>query len=1413
MAFRYHTTGGATTAYVDSSVETLAATLRAERDALIDAINPERRVGPAGGYLATDSPVTSPAGEKNNYFVAWEPVTIDGTVYPAKTVFTITEDTEGGDPNKYDIDIIETRKLRASSGIDLLIGTIADDDNITSAERLAGVSVAITSDGIPDGVKATVTITDVNNVVITKTPAVSANSTSFVLSDSDLSAMQGPLQITAIATYAGNTAENSKIVTMAEIVFAVDPIAGDDFIDLDEANSAVDITGIAPPAASVAISGSFAINVIANSDGNWSATIPVEGVRLYVADTDLPFHFDTLGQPRITRIVRKASAAASQPAPTALTITPDAIINPASPISRNVKVDHSNTAGLVIRLRATRNGSELWSQEKTNNSGSATNFTVSSAQVGLMVSPAKWEARQEYNGTVSPWLEVAATYAQVNDPVTGDPLPTSISTIDFPTSGQNFHRKNTGFSEFMYRQNGVDKELHGWFAENGHWYAGNRLFPDGQITNYRDIHSQCNLTSRDDNHNTCSVATTAAGTFLMIADIHAHDVQGGYTTSAYDDTFASMVPITKSMFPNNSVDRVTYPQFFEFKGHTYLFMRELDSGGGTPNFISRIFRWRETEKDFVIAIDLNAGVKLRNYVSNFAISPDGQRLGFVGLFRDDGTQPNGTAQQKDIYYLYTDSDLSQGSPVFRSADGTVQQMPVLWDNGLGKEGVTSYLVNDKIFDTSPDPIPNKPGSLIFDQNNQPHIFTDLKDGNKYYCYRNAGNTAWVKRVMTFNESSSAMVGYGGVIGFGVHTGTDFRFYPADEDDPNYQSGILLADNFYSGGAFVYRPNYQAMYKGYLTMNLFKNKSSGTGTSGSYITSMKHRVVPFSQLGVEIVDAPLSVQLFVDPIAGDGTVDDTEAANPITIIGSVEEAATVSFNGPFTIEPITLTTDGPFETPDISQNILEERSGDVIVTATTPDGRTASVTRPFSVPTDPITVPLYEPVGGVSIINNTEGLAGHTFEGRAAGSNGKTATFTHSLSTVAIPDYIVANGLFNIELPASEIAKTEDANRYTIDIDIDGETGQMQYENHRLDFPGILDHDRYNPGEAFNLSLGTVSERGPWKFGIRITDTTPSENELWPYREIQSDVKPVEFNITDSETSAWPQTIRVHYDNENVYRNRRSETRDITASLPITMNLSEPSFAFDTKTTKEELDSLFGADVRYVINPEGIAWDNFAVDGTVDVGEPKALRIRMVPGSTGSDPVHASVTLPTPAKKLKLVQDMLFETGYEGGDTYVGAKVGFGMRPAKSVAGGSRDTDGFSCISMLRHTGNRNNKTSEWTLEAYVYSANRPGMEQDNTDPVYGESIKCPFVVPIGQRFTVEITLGVNSAHHLSDGTLQYKINGQEMFSRNNIQWMTSGALEIEDYDMRVFHGGSSAAWSPPYTTYMQIRGLEAEVIE
>ena len=388
-------------------------------------------------------------------------------------------------------------------------------------------------------------------------------------------------------------------------------------------------------------------------------------------------------------------------------------------------------------------------------------------------------------------------------PVNDDPAPAvGLANLkQIPATLDNTYKYNSNSTSSLVTfrdNNGNLRQLYSFVRHpDRQMYLTIRDFPAGDWENPVNVHTAAMGNSQwaDDNHNYTAVGVAGDGTIFVTGNHHSNNLRMAKSNQPYSisNGFSN---VNRNNIPGNYTGRVTYPSFSYANGFLYFSYRDQIVGQGNSRFRWVITRYNHNSNTFDNLTQLNSGSALRLYLSNVASSPDGTTLHWSGIWRDDNGSGSGTENQADLFHFFSRNGGQSWTQYGLSGN---HRFPLIWNerghNYLGgADNPAGFNVQQLIWNTPSNPIPNNPGSIAVDSNGNPHILNDERGGALWY-HRYTG-AQWMSVKPPFQSSTDAPFSMGnGKMGALVHRGSDIYFHSLDPSDRSYSNGVLLARGY------------------------------------------------------------------------------------------------------------------------------------------------------------------------------------------------------------------------------------------------------------------------------------------------------------------------------------------------------------------------------------------------------------------------------------------------------------------------------------------------------------------------------------------------------------------------------------------------------------------------------------------
>ena len=389
-------------------------------------------------------------------------------------------------------------------------------------------------------------------------------------------------------------------------------------------------------------------------------------------------------------------------------------------------------------------------------------------------------------------------------PVNDDPARGQANLKQIPATLDNTYKYNANGNSSLVTftdNNGNLRQLYSFVRHpDRQMYVTIRDFPAGDWETPVSVHAAAmgNTQWADDNHNNTGVGVAGDGTIFVTGNHHSNNLRMAKSNQPYSigNGFSN---VNRDEIPGNYSGRVTYPSFSYANGYLYLSYRDQIVGQGNARFRWVIVRYNHNTGNFDNLTQLNSGSALRLYVSNIATSRDGTTLHWAGIWRDDNGPGSATENQVDLIHFYSRNNGQSWTQYGINGD---HRFPLIWNerghNYLGgADNPAGFDVQQLIWNTPNDPIPNNAGSIAIDSNSYPHILNDERGGSLWY-HRYTGSQ-WVSVKPPFQSTTDDLFSIGnGRMGAVVHRGSDIYFHSLDPNDRSYSNGVLLARGYANG---------------------------------------------------------------------------------------------------------------------------------------------------------------------------------------------------------------------------------------------------------------------------------------------------------------------------------------------------------------------------------------------------------------------------------------------------------------------------------------------------------------------------------------------------------------------------------------------------------------------------------------
>lgn len=373
-----------------------------------------------------------------------------------------------------------------------------------------------------------------------------------------------------------------------------------------------------------------------------------------------------------------------------------------------------------------------------------------------------------------------------------------------------------------------------YWASDRRLHIVRREFPGGEFEPPLDIHAAIGNDQLElDSHNSSALGIAPNGIMFVTGNHHVDPLNLGKTRTPYDiesfyylkeglvaadasntsaAQFESRPPILAS-----DTDRITYPSFFYLNGELHFSFREQEAGENAPRFRWMIARYDSATDRWTRSAQLNTGIKLRLYISNFAVSANSKKAHVFALWRDDKAG-GGTSHQRDYFHLVTEDGVNWRN---YAAGIVVSEEQKLWfDNGdktlPGYTGV-QLQPSELIWDTPPDPIPVNAGVAVVDAQGNPHALVRSRSAELYHHYWNGEE--WEQNTLTgWTSSSHDLIACGSGVGALLVQQNRIVYRSLSPQAASFNTPVVLAEG-YTNAKYTLSVDQRATNLGYVSFLL------------------------------------------------------------------------------------------------------------------------------------------------------------------------------------------------------------------------------------------------------------------------------------------------------------------------------------------------------------------------------------------------------------------------------------------------------------------------------------------------------------------------------------------------------------------------------------------------------------------
>ncbi len=434
---------------------------------------------------------------------------------------------------------------------------------------------------------------------------------------------------------------------------------------------------------------------------------------------------------------------------------------------------------------------------------------------------------------------------QIADPdfisPTLQPAPATLQKV--PGLLDNLYKYNVnGISDLItYRRpDGQLVQLLTYWADDRRLHITERNFPGGEFLTPVDIHTAVmggQEALEYDSHNSAAIGVASNGVMFVTGNHHVSELNMAKSATPYDiGSLTRMAP--SAMVSLSEVERVTYPSFFNHGGYLYFSYREQEAGQNAPRFRWMINRYDPGRDEWTTAVQFNTGIKLRLYVSNIAVEPDGDTMHMFGIWRNDaGKGSNHVDNQQELFHLYSNNG-TDWFPTGSSRSVTADK-PLWFNNGeRGLSGYTGQQLNDneKIWSKDKDPKPRNAGAITVDNTGFAQGLVKAEDGALYH-HAWTGAEWRSDRLQGWSSHGYDIVSCPNDTAAILSVNEKVYYRSLNPSKKTHTKPVLLADGF-TTKHFTLSVDKEAIKYGYISLMLTSNSHYSPGTHSGQSSTNK-----------------------------------------------------------------------------------------------------------------------------------------------------------------------------------------------------------------------------------------------------------------------------------------------------------------------------------------------------------------------------------------------------------------------------------------------------------------------------------------------------------------------------------------------------------------------------------------------
>ncbi|KAG0202510.1 hypothetical protein BGX28_004998 [Mortierella sp. GBA30] len=272
---------------------------------------------------------------------------------------------------------------------------------------------------------------------------------------------------------------------------------------------------------------------------------------------------------------------------------------------------------------------------------------------------------------------------------------------------------------------------------------------------------------------------------------------------------------------------------------------------------------------------------------------------------------------------------------------------------------------------------------------------------------------------------------------------------------------------------------------------------------------------------------------------------------------------------------------------------------------------------------------------------------------------------------------------------------------------------------------------------------------------------------------------------------------------------------IAASGSVNGGMSAEKYLVQNWFTTFHTIAIGGNDISFVTDPFSAGSAATGVSGTnqvIQLNYPKGSYSPSLGPVVGGTHFYASpFGNKTSFTKMMISYDVAFPNGF---DWVLGGKLPgvYGGSPYDGCSGGAQST-GTNCLTMRLMW--RQGGLGE--VYAYVPAEAKSSFCKSSDvlcNDLYGKSIGRGLIYFAPGVWTrLDMVMALNEPAGNQNGALQMYVNGNQVFSLNNIPYRTTGMVAFQGLMFSSFFGGSDGSYATPVDTSVYFRNVQLSVGE